>query len=120
MRIGIRTGDSAHASQVVGAEDVAGDMPAKKTRPLLGNVCRNLPEIGIRMTLGDALVPAPCLTGGGIEPIGFECVASSARARDALRTTFARRRRDIHHAPKFAISFADAYQLIAFHVLSSV
>ena len=29
MRAGIRTGDPAHAVQVVSAEDVAGDMPAK-------------------------------------------------------------------------------------------
>src|SRR5271157_2152733 len=86
---------------------------------MLGNACRNLHEIGIRMTPGDALVPAPCLTGGGIKPIGFECIASSARARDALRTTFARRRRDIHHAAKFAVSFADGYKVITFHMFSS-
>jgi hypothetical protein len=84
---GLASAIRAHAAQVVGAEDVAGDMPAKQTRPVLGNSCRNLPEIGIRMTLGDAFVPPPCIAGGGIKPIGLPCVASFAGARNALRTT---------------------------------
>src|SRR5208283_1439302 len=83
---------------------------------MLGNASRNLHEIVIRMTSGDALVPAPCRACAGIKPIGLECVASFAGARDALRTTFARRRRDVHHAAKFAVPLADAYQLIVFHV----
>jgi hypothetical protein len=120
MRMWISIGDPAHAVQVVGAEDVAGNMPAKQMRLGLGNVCCNLFEVGIRVTPGDALVPAPCLAGARVEPIGLQCVASLAGTRDALRTTFPWRRRDIHHATKFAISFADAYQLIAFPVFFSV
>ena len=32
------------------------------------------------MTLGDALVPAPCFARAGIKPIGLKCIASFARA----------------------------------------
>jgi hypothetical protein len=71
------------------------------------------------MMLGQKLVPAPRHAGARIKPQRFECVTSIARARDTSNTTSSWSRRDIHHATQFAVSFANAYQLL-FHVLSSV
>src|ERR1035438_9657251 len=59
----IRSGDPAHAVQVVGAQDVAGNVPTKQPWLGLGDLGRNLREIGIRILLGKVLVPAPRYAG---------------------------------------------------------
>ena len=66
MRIPILRGDPAHTAQVVSAENVASNMPAEETRLGFGYAGCDLREIQIRMTLGNAPVPAPCLPCGRI------------------------------------------------------
>jgi hypothetical protein len=115
----IRSGDPAHAAEVVAVEYVAGNVPTKQTWLRLGDLCRNLLEVGIRMMLGEKLVPVPRFAGARIEPKGLECVTSLAQTWDVSRTTFPGSHRDIHDLSKLSIPFADAYKLV-FHVLSSV
>jgi hypothetical protein len=58
--------DPAYAGEVVGAQDVPGDMPAKKTWLRCGDRCGDLCEIGIRMMLGEMLIRAPRSAGAGV------------------------------------------------------
>src|ERR1039458_2703115 len=92
-------------------------MPAEQPRLGRGDLCRDLFEILVWMMLGEELVPAPCCAGAGIKPQRFECIASIARSGDTFYTTSARDSRNIHHTTQLPISFADAYQLLVFHVL---
>ena len=86
MRTWIRSGDLAHSAEVVAVEDVAGDMPPEKPWLGLGDLRRNLREVGIRILLGEVLVPAPRCAGARVKPHRFQCIASAARARDTLNT----------------------------------
>ena len=72
----IRSGDPAHAAEVVAVEYVAGNVPTKQTRFRRGDPCRNLHEIGIRMILGEKLIPMPRFAGAVVEPIRLEGVAT--------------------------------------------
>src|ERR1700722_2263436 len=78
----IRSGDLAHRAEVVAVEDVAGNMPPKKPWLGLGDLRSNLREIGIRILLGEVLVPAPRCAGARVKPHRLQCIASAARAGD--------------------------------------
>src|SRR5665213_2820548 len=86
MRTWIRSRDPAHSAEVVAVEDVTGDMPPEKPWLGLGDLRRNLREIGIRILLGQFLVPAPRCAGARVKPHRFQCIASAARAGDTLNT----------------------------------
>ena len=114
----IRSGDPAHAAEVFAVENVAGNVPTKQTWLCFGDPRRNLREIGIRVMLGEKLVPAPRCAGAGIETKGLECVASLAKTWYGSRTTSTWSCRYVHHLAELSVSSADAYQLLfVFHML---